>query len=108
MNSKCGEHTVDDLAVLTRKPEARLVREGFYSNQYGQRGYFAEYQCLGIFLKFSVSCASCAFAPDEVSMAISAPRRWIQRANSYSNKKGQIGLEVTVHSAGHATATPIV
>ncbi len=103
--------TIDDLALIMRRSELRLVREGFYSNSYGQRGYFAEYQCFGMFLKFSVSSTDLAFAPDEVSMAISAPRRWIQRANPYLNKNGQTGLEATVHSGGHAfmlTATPIV
>ncbi len=102
--------TVDDLAVLMITVELRLVRDGFYLNSYGQRGYFAEYQCFGMFLKYSVSSTGIPFAPDEVSMAICAPRRWIQRANPYSNKNGQIGLEATVHSAGHAfmlTATPI-
>jgi hypothetical protein len=102
--------TVDDLASFMRTSELRLVREGFYSNSYGQRGYFAEYQCSGMFLKYSISSTDFAFAPDEVSMAITAARRWIQRANPYSNKNGQIGLEATVHSAGHAfmlTATPI-
>jgi hypothetical protein len=102
--------TIDDLAVFMRGPELRLVREGFYSNSYGQRGYFAEYQCFRMFLKYSVSSTDLAFALDEVSTAISAPRRWIQRVNSYSNKNGQTGLEATVHSAGHAfmlTATPI-
>jgi len=102
--------TIDDLALFMRTEELRLVRDGFYRNSYGQKGYFAEYQCYRAFLKYSVSSTDFAFAPDEVSMAISAPRRWIQRANPYSNKNGQIGLEATVHSAGHAfmlTATPI-
>ena len=101
---------IDDLAVFMRTSKLRLLREGFYLNSYGQRGYFAEYQCFGMFLKYSVSSTDFPFAPDEVSTAISAPRRWVQRANPYSNKNGQTGLEATVHSAGHAfmlTATPI-
>ena len=103
--------TTDELALFMRMSKLRLVKEGFYSNSCGQRGYFAEYQCLGMFLKYSVSSTDFPFAPDEVSTAISAPERWIQRASSYSNKNGQTGLEATVHSAGHAfmlTATPIV
>ena len=43
--------TIDELALFMRTSELRLVREGFYSNSYGQRGYFAEYQCFGMFLK---------------------------------------------------------
>ena len=101
--------TIDDVAMLLRRSERRLVREGFYSNQFGQEGYFAEYQCRGVFLKFSISSTQTAFAPDEVAVAILDPRRWIQRSKLYSNQRGQIGLEATVHSAGHAfmlTTTP--
>jgi hypothetical protein len=101
--------TIDDVTALMRRLERRLIKEGFYSNAYGRRGYFAEYKCPGKFLKYSVLSADVAFAPDEVSPAITASGRWNQRAHLYSNKKGQTGLEATVHSAGHAfmlTATP--
>jgi len=94
--------TIDDVAMLLRSPARQLLRQGFYSNQSGQSGYFAEYQVLDGFVKYSVSATDFPFAPDEVFMAITGPRRWIQRANRYCNKRGRAGFEATVHSAGHA------
>jgi hypothetical protein len=57
--------TIDDLALLITTSGLQLVRDGFYSNSCGQRGYVAEYQSLGMFLKYAVSSAEFALAPDD-------------------------------------------
>ena len=93
---------VDEYALELQSAALGFVREGHYSNAFGQMGYRAIYRNAIYYLWFSVSSTETAFAPDEVATAITAPKRWIQRENPYFNRKGNVGFEATVNSGGHA------
>jgi hypothetical protein len=95
--------TVDEFAMLISSAKLLEVKSGFYENCDGQRGYFAVYRIPGnCFVKYSVSAVEFPIGPDEVALAIRAPKRWIQRENPYPNRKNNIGFEATVWSGGHA------
>ena len=94
---------VDAFAVRISCIKLILVNCGFYTNSWGQRGYFAVYRIDGeCFIKYSVSATEIPIQPDEVAVAIRAPGSRIQRAKPYLNRKGQQGFEATVLSGGHA------
>ena len=94
--------TVDEFADAISSPDLQQVESGFYSNCWGQLGYFACYRGPNGYFKFSVSATESPIAPDEVAVALRAAGSWVQRAKPYSNRKGQEGFEATVHSGGHA------
>jgi hypothetical protein len=94
--------TVDEFAAELQSPTLQRVQEGFYSNDSGQVGYRATYRNETLHLWFSISATETPFAPDEVTVAITAPTRWVRRENPYPNKRGSEGFEATVHSGGHA------
>ena len=94
--------TVDEYALELQSPALGFVQEGRYSNAFGQMGYRAIYRNAIYYLWYSVSSTQSAFAPDEVAMAITAPKRSIKRENPYFNKKGDMGFEATVKTGGHA------
>lgn len=94
--------TVDEYVDELLSGELELIREGFYSNNFGQRGYYAVYSKSDLYLWFSVSATEKRIPAQQVATALKMPTRLIQRANPYRNRRGQLGFEATVHCLGHA------
>lgn len=94
--------TVDEFAEALGSKNLRFVEDGQYRNVWEQSGYWAIYRDAERCLRFSVSATEIRLAADEVATAITAPGRYVARANPYLNRKGQLGFEATVHSGGHA------
>jgi hypothetical protein len=94
--------TVDEFSEILRDRKLEFVSDGWYQNQFGQKGYRAIYRDPARYYWFSVSGTETPFALDEVALAIRTPGRQITREYPYRNRNQQQGFEATVRSGEHS------